>query len=87
MSAVYKTKLRPRYIGPFTVVTKKGLACTLNLLRKLQTHPVFYVSLVKPYHDPLVVNHETLVPQTEALPPSGASTSSQIALSNGAGGT
>ena len=36
-SAVFKTKLRPRFIGPFTVVAKKGLAYTLNLPRKLRT--------------------------------------------------
>ena len=40
VSAVFKTKLRPRFIGPFTVVAKKGLAHTLNL-RKLRTHLVF----------------------------------------------
>ena len=49
VSAVFKTKLRPRFIGPFTVVAKKGLAYTLNLPRKLRTHPVFYVGLLKPY--------------------------------------
>ena len=46
VSAVFKTKLRPRYIGPFTVVAKKGLAYTLNLPRKLRTQPVFYVGLL-----------------------------------------
>ena len=38
VSAVFKTKLRPRFIGPFTVVAKKGLAYTLNLPRELRTH-------------------------------------------------
>ena len=41
VSAVFKTKLRPRFIGPFTVVAKKGLTYTLKLPRKLRTHPVF----------------------------------------------
>ena len=41
VSAVFKTELRPRFIGPFTVIAKKGLAYTLNLPRKLRTHPVF----------------------------------------------
>ena len=41
ISAVFKTKLRPRFIGPFTIVSKKGLAYTLTLPRKLRTHPVF----------------------------------------------
>ena len=30
VSAVFKTKLRPRFIGPFTVVAKKGIAYTLT---------------------------------------------------------
>ena len=34
-----KTKLRPRFIGPFTVVAKKDLAYTLNLPLVLRTHP------------------------------------------------
>ena len=35
---------------------KKRLAYTLNLPRKLRTHPVFYVVLLKPYHDPSLVD-------------------------------
>uniref|UniRef100_A0AAV1V885 Tf2-1-like SH3-like domain-containing protein n=1 Tax=Peronospora matthiolae TaxID=2874970 RepID=A0AAV1V885_9STRA len=68
VSAVFKTKLRPRFIGPFTVTAKKGLAYTLNLPRKLRTHPVFYVGLLKPYRDPSHVNLEALAPTTRALP-------------------
>ncbi|KAG3254637.1 hypothetical protein PI124_g811 [Phytophthora idaei] len=49
VSAVFKTKLRPRFIGPFKVVAKKG---TLNTPKKMRTHPVFYVGLLKPYQDP-----------------------------------
>ena len=41
VSAVLKTKLGPRFTGPFTVVAKTELAYTLNLARKLRTHPVF----------------------------------------------
>ncbi|KAG3175873.1 hypothetical protein PC128_g17526 [Phytophthora cactorum] len=48
LSAVFKTKLRSRFIGPFKVVAKKGLAYTLNLPKKMRTHPVFYVGLLKP---------------------------------------
>ena len=49
VSAVFKTKLRPHFIGPLTVVAKKGLAYTINLPRKLRTPPpVFYVGLLKP---------------------------------------
>ena len=49
ISAVFKTKLRPRFIGPFTVIAKKGLAYALNLPRKLRTYPVFYVYFLNPY--------------------------------------
>ena len=60
MSAVFKTKLRQRFIGPFMVVVKKGLAYTLNWPRKLRTHPVFYVGMLKPFHDPSHVDVEAL---------------------------
>ncbi|KAK1940757.1 hypothetical protein P3T76_007463 [Phytophthora citrophthora] len=33
VSAVFKTKLRPHFIGPFTVDATKGLAYTLDLPR------------------------------------------------------
>ncbi|OWZ06237.1 hypothetical protein PHMEG_00021537 [Phytophthora megakarya] len=62
VSAVFKTKLRPRFIGPFTVVTKKGLAYTLTLPKKMRAHPVFYVGLLTPYHDPSQVSSEELAP-------------------------
>ena len=53
VSAVFKKKLRPLFIGPFAIIAKKGIAYTLNLPRKLRTHPVFYIGLLKPYHDSL----------------------------------
>ena len=67
VSAVFKTKLRPRFIGPFTVAAKKGLAYGLNLPRKLRIHPVFYVSLLKPYRDPSHVKLEALAPTKRAV--------------------
>ena len=72
VSAVYKTKLRPRFIGPFTVVAKKGLDYTRNLPQKLRTHLVFYVSMLKPYRDPALVNMEALAPSKTALPRASA---------------
>ncbi|KAG3232328.1 hypothetical protein PI124_g22585 [Phytophthora idaei] len=65
VSAVFKTKLRPRFIGPFKVVAKKGLAYTLNLPKKMRTHPVFYVGLLKPYQDPAQVSVEALAPNRQ----------------------
>lgn len=65
VSAVTKTKLCPRYIIPFKVVAKKGLAYTLDIPKRMQTHAVFYVGLLKPYHDPDRVNAEALAPRHE----------------------
>ncbi|OWZ08829.1 hypothetical protein PHMEG_00018570, partial [Phytophthora megakarya] len=62
VSAVFKNKLRPRFIGPFKVVAKKGLAYMLNLPKKMRTHPVFYVGLLKPYGGPAIVSFEALAP-------------------------
>ena len=73
VSAVFKTKLRPRFIGPFTVVAKKGLAYTLNLPSKLRTHPVFYVGLLKPYRDPSHVDLKALAPRQAVVPQIAAS--------------
>lgn len=54
-------------------MAKKGLAYTLNLPRKLRTHPVFYVGLLKTYLDPLHVDFEALAPRLLALQPDAAS--------------
>jgi len=52
-------------VGPFTVVAKKGLAYTLNLPKKLRTHPVFYVGLFEQYHDPSQVSSDELTPRVQ----------------------
>nr|CCA27705.1 pol protein putative [Albugo laibachii Nc14] len=81
VSSVFKTKLRPRFIGRFTVVAKKGLAYTLNLPRKLRRQPVFYVGLLKPYRDPAHVNVEALVPDSVKVDvPRRAASSSEFPL-------
>ena len=49
-------------------MAKKGLAYTLNLPRKLRTHPTFYVGFLKPYRDPSHVDQKALAPQQLALP-------------------
>ncbi|CAI5721263.1 unnamed protein product [Peronospora effusa] len=67
VSAVFKTKLRPRFIGPFKVIAKKGTAYTFNLPRKLRTHPVFYVGMLIRYRDPSQVNIKALAPSLLAL--------------------
>jgi hypothetical protein len=50
VSAVGSTKLRPRFVGPFSVIGIHGNAYTLNLPSAMATHPTFYVGLLKPYH-------------------------------------
>ncbi|GMF62032.1 unnamed protein product [Phytophthora fragariaefolia] len=50
VSAVGSTKLRPRFVGPFTVIGVHGHASTLDLPSAMVTHPTFYVGLLKPYH-------------------------------------
>ncbi|KAE9067590.1 hypothetical protein PF007_g28015 [Phytophthora fragariae] len=47
--AVGSTKLRPRFVGPFTVIGVHGHAYTLDLPSSMATHPTFYVGLLKPY--------------------------------------
>ncbi|KAE8971675.1 hypothetical protein PF011_g25946 [Phytophthora fragariae] len=49
VSAVGGTKLRPRFVGPFTVIGAHGHAYTLDLPSSMATHPTFYVGLLKPY--------------------------------------
>ncbi|KAE9170642.1 hypothetical protein PF004_g27809 [Phytophthora fragariae] len=50
VSAVGSTKLRPRFVGLFTVIGVHGHAYTLDLPSSMATHPTFYVGLLKPYH-------------------------------------
>ena len=64
-----KTNLRPRFVRPVTVVTKKSLTYTLNLPYKLRTLSVC-VSMMKPYRNPSHVSVEALATWNSALPQS-----------------
>ncbi|GMF40628.1 unnamed protein product [Phytophthora fragariaefolia] len=75
VSAVFKPKLRPRFIGPFKVVAKKGLAYTLNLHKKMRTHPLFYVGFPKPYQNPARVRLEDMGSRASATRLEGESSS------------
>ncbi|GMF49691.1 unnamed protein product [Phytophthora fragariaefolia] len=49
VSAVGSTKLRPCFVGPFTVIGVHGHAYTQDLSSSMATHPPFYVDLLNPY--------------------------------------
>jgi hypothetical protein len=49
VSAEGTRKLVPKYIGPFRVVKRNGVAYTLDLPTSLRTHPTFYVGRLRPY--------------------------------------
>ena len=77
--AIFETKLRPRFIASFPYMANEGLAYTLNFPRKLCTHLVFYVGMLKSYRHPNHVNVEALAPRAatfelvrQADPPSEA---------------
>jgi hypothetical protein len=61
-------KLQHRFIGPYRIIQKvSAVAYKLELPNSLKIHPVFHVSLLRPYQDPLTVNNRT--PPTPPPPP------------------
>ena len=46
---VGSSKLLPKYIGPFRVLQRRGNAYTIELPRRMRTHPTFYVGRLRPY--------------------------------------
>jgi hypothetical protein len=50
ISNVGSNKLLPKYIGPFRVLHRQGNAYTLDLPKRMRTHPTFYVGRLRPYH-------------------------------------
>jgi hypothetical protein len=49
VSCLGSSKLLPKYVGPFTVVHKRGDAYTLDLPTRMRTHPTFYVGRLRPF--------------------------------------
>ena len=50
VTKVGSTKLLPKFIGPFRVLRCLGSAYTLELPRRMRTHPTFYVGCLRPYY-------------------------------------
>uniref|UniRef100_A0AAV1T2R8 Chromo domain-containing protein n=1 Tax=Peronospora matthiolae TaxID=2874970 RepID=A0AAV1T2R8_9STRA len=65
------SKLLPRYIGPFCVLRRVCNACTIELPRRMNTHPTFYVGDRRPcyQYDP-VLRCEEHLRGLESRPPS-----------------
>ncbi|KAE8952187.1 hypothetical protein PR001_g33403, partial [Phytophthora rubi] len=55
VSSVESNKLKHRFIGPFTVLSRHGAAYTIDLPKSMTTHPTIYVGRLKRYHDPLAL--------------------------------
>ena len=54
-------KLLPRFLGPFKVLKNVGpVAVKLELPPHWKIHPVFHVSLIKPYNGPASPEVETV---------------------------
>lgn len=52
LGATASDKLMPRYIGPFKIIKwVNEVAYELDLPKYLEIHPVFPVSLLKPYYN------------------------------------
>ena len=47
---VGSSKLLPKYIGPFKVLSRMGNSYTLELPPRMRTHPRFYVGRLRQYH-------------------------------------
>uniref|UniRef100_A0AAV1UF31 Tf2-1-like SH3-like domain-containing protein n=1 Tax=Peronospora matthiolae TaxID=2874970 RepID=A0AAV1UF31_9STRA len=76
---VGSSKLLPRYIGPFRVLRRMGNAYTIELARKMRTHPTFYVGLLRPYYqyEPVSRCEEHLHGREPRPPSSGPVSTSQ----------
>uniref|UniRef100_A0AAV1TG82 Tf2-1-like SH3-like domain-containing protein n=1 Tax=Peronospora matthiolae TaxID=2874970 RepID=A0AAV1TG82_9STRA len=76
---VGSSKLLPRYISPFRVLRRMGNAYTIELPRKMSTHPKFYVGRLRPYYqyEPVSRGEEHLRGREPRPPSSGPVSMSQ----------
>ena len=50
VTIVCSSKILPKFIGPFRVLHRRGNAYTIELPRRMRTHPTSYVGRLRPYH-------------------------------------
>ena len=56
-------KLRPRWLGPFAITVKRSpVVYQLHLPSSIPVHPVFHISLLKPYRIQSALNQPTQAP-------------------------
>ncbi|POM58900.1 Pol protein [Phytophthora palmivora] len=75
-TAKASNKLKHRFIGPFAVLARHGVAYTIDLPKSMATHPTFYVGRLKRYHDPLGPPSRMEGGQDENTPPRNEAESS-----------
>ncbi|KAL4129901.1 hypothetical protein PRIC2_005908 [Phytophthora ramorum] len=80
VTAVGSTKLRPRFVGPFTVIGVHSNAYTLDLPSTMATHPTFYVGLLKPYRPAEADDSDSPTSSSTAEGRSPSSASSQLGM-------
>ena len=68
VSNVGSTKLLPMFIGPFCVLRRPGNAYTIELPRKMRTHPTLYVGRLRLYYRFGASSGEE-IPCAQASPP------------------
>uniref|UniRef100_H3GS35 Reverse transcriptase n=1 Tax=Phytophthora ramorum TaxID=164328 RepID=H3GS35_PHYRM len=78
VTAVGSTKIRPRFVGPFTVIEVHGNAYTLDLPSAMATHSTFYVGLLKPYRSAEADDSKSPTSSSTAERRSPSSASSQL---------
>ena len=62
-------KLSPRFIGPFVIISQvNNVSFKLELPPHYRIHPVFHVSLLKPYHPPITSLPSSSQPAVDVPP-------------------